>query len=1096
MLITFISVNASVYSQVTRLDLKVQSTRVKDVLSRIEDQSNFFFMYNDRKVDVERKVDLDLKQANIEAALKMIFKDTNTRYIIKDRQIVLYNEGDDESRISNIQQGSQQRKSVSGKVTDTNGAPLPGVSVVIKGTTNGAITDANGNYLLSKIPENGILQFSFVGMKRQEFSVSGKTVINVSMVDESVGIEEVVAIGYGTTKKSDLTGSVSSLSSKELDNQVITNTSTVLQGRSAGVVVTNLSGAPGASTKIRIRGANSIGGGNDPLFVVDGIQLGGIDDINANDIESMEILKDASATAIYGSRGANGVVIVTTKRGKTGKLKIDFITNLGASQIGHKYDLLDPVTYAQMCNLKVPNSYSDDYINALKTQGGTDWQNEIFQTGKSQDYQLTISGGNDNTKYYVSGRYLNQDGIVLNSNFKKYSITSNVQGNLGKKFTLDSRIILSRTEGFNNQSTGGQNTPIQQSILWGPAEPVYWPGGNYYKEFDNIGGIGKNPVAVLKSAYVKGISNTVMANTKLGCKFFDFLSLDIVAGVDANFSETDQINGEYSIYGNSAAYRGQGNSIGLQNSNILTFHKTFGGTSNKHDLTVTGVYEQGKGTSDGYSIGGGLVYPSLQYYNLQSLTGLSASSSYSMSSLKSWIGRLNYIFNDKYYLTATYRADGSSKFPLHHWGYFPSFGLAWKASEEEFIKNLNLFSSLKLRGGWGVTGNQAVDPYSTIPKLNTGYYGYGLPTTSIIIYDVDNHHGDSNLKWESTNQMDFGVDMGFFNNRLTVAIDYYRKKTKDLLLNEPIPYYDGGLIGSSSNPGYVTRNVGSVNNNGAELMIEATPVNTKNLTWTLNFNIATYKNKVTNLGPDQYISVGSGGGSGIMYHRIIVGQPLGTFYGYKFLGIYQESEAAEAALFGLKPGDSKYLDVNDDHIINSDDQQIIGHANPKYTWGLSNTVKYKNFEFNMFIQAIHGNEVIDIDYGAACSGVVGGINRKITSADVTPWTPENKNNMWPSLTSTSNEEFANSSKWVQDGSFVRIKNLSIAYHLPENLIKGIPVKIMISAQNLLTFTKYKGFDPEASTMLYTGKDLDTGGGVISGAYPCSRTYSFTLQFSL
>ena len=1075
-LISFTCIAATGYSQPEKVTIQLKDASTKDFFNSIENQTSYKFLYRDDAVENIR-VNLDEVDMPLDKVLNQVLNGSQFGYKILANNLIA---------IAPVEVFQQIK--VTGTVTDENGNPLPGVNVQFEGTIVGTITDNNGKFSLTKPDENAVLMFSFMGYNTQKVSTSGKSVVDIKMVPNVTSLEEVVVVGYGTQKKSDLTGSVTAVTPKEFANQVVVSPTSALQGRTAGVIITNNSGAPGGETKIRIRGANSILGGNNPLYVIDGM-YGSPDNINTNDIESIEILKDASATAIYGSMGANGVVLITTKRGRTEKLKVDFSSSLGMSQIAHKYDLMDPVTYAENCNIKTPNTYSEAYIDALRTGGGTDWQNEIFKTGQSQDYQLSISGGTQKLKYYISGRYLDQTGIVLNSDFKKYSIGTNIQGELSKRLTIDAKVMLNRSEGFNNQSTGGQNSPIQQSILWGPAEHVYNADGSY-QEFDYIGGIGKNPVAVLKTAYMKTIPSNVMANTKLSYKITDFLTLDVLAGLDASFGETDYVNSKYSIYGTPSSYRSQGTSMSMQNSNILTFHKNFG---NVHDLTVTGVYEQSKGYSDGFGVGGGLTYPALMYYSLQSNTGLTASSNYSMSALRSWVGRVNYSLLNKYLFTATYRADGSTKFPNHHWGFFPSFALGWKASEEEFIKDLNLFSNLKLRGSWGLSGNQAVNAFATVPQMSSGIYGYGQPNASTIFYNVYNHLGDANLKWESTRQVDMGADMGFLKNRLSVSIDYFNKKTNNLLLNVPIPYDQGGYTWDGS-VGYVLRNVGSVQNKGVEFMITAVPVDTKEITWSVNFNISSYKNKVTDLGKDKYITVGASG-SGITFSRVIVGQPLGTFYGYKFMGIYQENEAAEAALYGLNPGDSKYLDKKKDNVIDSEDEMVIGHANPDYCWGLNNTVRFRNFELNLFLQAVHGNSVIDVDYAAACTGSVYGINRKITSANVTPWTSENKSNMWPKLSSTSNIEYANCSKWVQDGSFVRLKNLSVGYYVPENAIKGASVKVILSAQNLLTFTKYKGFDPEASTSVYDNA-ADTGNGIVMGAYPSARTFLFTIQLSL
>jgi TonB-linked SusC/RagA family outer membrane protein len=524
--------------------------------------------------------------------------------------------------------------------------------------------------------------------------------------------------------------------------------------------------------------------------------------------------------------------------------------------------------------------------------------------------------------------------------------------------------------------------------------------------------------------------------------------------------------------------------MGLQNSNILTFHKVF---NSMHDVTVTGVYEQSKSQYDYTSVNGsGSPFTDkLQYYALNTMVDKTIGSYYSMSSLRSYVGRANYILSNKYMITASFRADGSSKFPNNKWGYFPSTALGWRASEEPFIKDLNLFSNLKVRGGWGVTGNQGAGPFTTIPKMSNGAYAYG--TSSGTYSRIDNSVGDPNLKWEQTAQTDIGVDMGFFNNRLNVSADYYNKQTKDLLLPVPIPIYWGG--------GSKLTNIGSTENKGFELVLSGMPVETKDISWNVTFNISSIKNKVLELGGGStFINsnitpvVGTGNVDNNLL-RNIVGESMGTFWGNKFLGIYQESESAEAAKYGLHPGDSKYLDLNNDLKIDGEDKVIIGHAYPKYTWGLDNTVRFKDFELNLFIIGVQGNNIFNMDYALAATRF--GDSRTITSADVQSWTPENKNNTWPKLTSTTNVERLASSKWIQDGSFVRVKNLSLSYRFPESMIKGAPLKLAVSSQNLLTFTKYKGPDPEAAS----GGDDDINQGLVSGAYPAARTFTFSLQFS-
>lgn len=1062
-------------AQTAKLNLKFTNGSVKDVLDEIEHQTNLSFMYDNDVFKVNRQISIEAENETLKSVVEKLISGENLKYEIVNRYIVITSGKETPT--------NQQGKKVTGKVTDSSGASLPGVSIVGKGTTSGVITDISGNYSLSNIPENATLQFSFVGMKTQEVKVGNQSTINVVLVEESIGLEEVVAVGYGVTKKRDVTGSVSSVSSKDFKDQPVTTLSSALQGRMAGVSVSNNSGEPGGAVKIRIRGANSIQGGNDPLIVVDGIQLTnmGLQDINVNDVQSIEVLKDASSTAIYGSRGANGVVMITTKKGSNEKPQITFNTNIGIANRAYKYDLLDPVSYAQMVNTaRGASIYSDSQIQKLRNGGGTDWQNEIFRTGYTKDYQLSVSGSTPKSSYYFSGNYIDQSGIVNYSTLKKYSVRTNIVTKVNDKLTFDANIFLTRKEGYNNGDMGYKGSPVFGSIVWGPAEPVYNSDGTYNLH-DNIGApTSYNPVALTKERFWLNNSNSAVVNSKISYAILTNLTLDVIAGLDANFSENGNLSRAIINGGTSGSSKSTNNGLNWQNSNILTFHKIF---NEKHDLTVTGVYEQSKGQYQSTnSSGTGLPFENTYFYNLGLNKNQSIGSYYSMWALRSWVGRLNYVYNNRYLLTATYRADGSTKFPKNPWGYFPSVALGWRLSEEAFIKSLGVFDNLKLRSSWGMTGNQAVGSFATIPTMNVVTYSYGTSSESKG-YTVG-IPSNSSLKWEKTTQTDFGVDMSFFKNRLSLSADYFKKKTSDLLLPVLIPGYSGG--------GSYIDNVGSVENKGIEFLVSSILINNKNFSWNTSFNISSVKNKVTNLGANKYMDGGlyGQGLATLPQTRIIPGESLGTFYGPKFLGIYQASEAADAAKYGFKPGDNKYLDGNKDGKIDYDDRMVIGHALPKYTFGFDNTLKYKNFEMNIFIQSSQGNQIMNLSYAAACTQV--GDAQTITSSDVKPWTQSNPNNMWPSLTSTTSKDFLESSKWLQDGSFIRIKNVSLSYLMPQNMIRGGSLRLSASVQNLLTFTKYKGFDPEAST---TG-NTDMDGGVDLGAYPSARTLTFRLQLTL
>lgn len=997
-----------------------------------------------------------------------------------------------------------ENRTITGKVTDERGEAIPGVNILVQGSTRGTTTDVGGAYAIEiNEEENPVLVFSYVGYVSEEIIVGSKSVIDVNMSPDLASLQEVVVVGYGTVKKADLTGSVSQISPKDFKDQPVTRVSDAIQGRMAGVQVQNNSGEPGGSIKIRIRGANSIAGNNSPLIVMDGIQLNnmGLQDINVNDIQSIEVLKDASATAIYGSRGANGVVLVTTKRGKGEKTNITFNSNIGISNRSHKYDLLGPVAYAEMVNkARGAAIYSPAQIDALKNGGGTDWQDQIFRTGYSQNYQIGVGGSTDKSNFYFSGNYIDQSGIVNYSTFKKYAVRSNIETHVTDKLTIGTNIFVNRSQGYNNGDLGYKGSPVFGASIWGPAEPVYNADGTY-KLNDPLGATSSlNPVALTKERYWLNTTTGGVLNTKIDYKFTDYLTLSVVGGVDANFTESGNLNRAIINGGNSGAGKNSNTGFNWQNSNILSFHKTF----DKHDLTAVGVFEQSKGVYQSTNASGtGLPFEGLYYYNLASISEKSAASNFEQWTLQSWVGRVNYVFNNKYLVTASYRADGSSKFPGNPWGYFPSVALGWRLSEESFIQQLNVFDNLKLRGSIGQTGSQAVPAFATVPQMNIVTYSYGTPTeTKGYLPNIPSDA--SKLRWEKTKQTNIGLDMGFFGNRLTLTADYFKKETTDLLLGVPIPSYAGG--------GSYLANVGALNNHGFEFVLGVIPIETADFSWNTNLNFTAIRSQVVDLGEAKYID-GSIYGSGLVnlaQTRLIPGEPMGTFYGLNFEGIYQADEVGAApvikdngdgtttivdpgtgaARYGLKPGDNKYQDKNNDGKIDGEDRQIIGYGLPKFTYGFNNTITYKSFEFNLFVQGVQGNKVMNMSYAAQATQ--NGDSQTITSSEVTPWTPENANNMWPNLTSSTSKEDLGSSKWLQDGSFVRIKNVSFAYNVPVEKLRLTSLKLSVSAQNLLTVTKYIGYDPEASTN--GGNDND--GGVDLGAYPSPRTFTFSLQIGL
>ena len=1058
MLVTALQVSAKTFSQ-DKLDVDFKKTKLAAALKEVETKTDYRFAFSNLVLSDKMKVTLKAKGITVEDLLNRLFDNTGLSYSLMDNNLVVITKTD---RIvyADI--------TVRGKVTDNSGGPLANVSVTA-GDKSGTTTNEQGEYVIT-VDENATLSFSYVGYTSQQVQVSKRNVINIELVQLSSNLTDVVVVGYGTQKRSDLTGSIATLSSKAYKDQPVLNVSSALQGRVAGVSVTNNSGAPGGAVKIRIRGANSVNANNDPLYVVDGIALSsiGLADINVNDIESMEVLKDASATAVYGSRGANGVILITTKSGRSGDPKIEYHGFVSFNKPMKKYDLMDAVTYAKVANVTAgvdvfpdPNSFAGK---------STDWQGLIFDNSLTHSHQLSLAGGTENTKYYVSGFYVDQEGLLINSNQKKFGLRSNVDIKLSKRITFGAHIYVGRLNSHNNTDIGYKGNPVMGAVTWAPTEPVYAAPGQYSRF--GISPIWANPFLAISERNENNFSNVGIFNGKLKYTITDWLTLNVNAGLDMFISKSAFLNNEWISPGNNASGQSSAESYTFQNSNNLTFHKTFG----QHDLTATAVMEA---TSNRYSnfnaSGSGLASLSNGYNNLGLNASQAISSGYSNWSLLSYMGRIAYNYNDKYLLTATVRRDGSSKFHANNrWSNFPSFSAGWKLSNEKFVEDLHIFSNLKLRAGWGITGNQAIGPYSTLGLLTSTTFSYGTPTL-YQAYTLGNP-ATPDVKWETSKQMNIGLDAGILNGRLNISADYYNKNTRDLLLFTRIANYDGG--------GSYLKNIGKVNNKGFELMIEGTPLKTKSLTWSAGFNISTNQNKVVSLGADSMLARPYIGG-GLITNNIQVvrtGQPLGAFYLIPWEGVYQADKG------DYKAGDSRYTDVSGNSSIGFEDRVISGTATPKFQWGFNNSLTYKNFDLNVFVQGAHGHKIFNATYAA--TAVPTSDVKFINLAEAANyWTPSNTTSTWANPGS-KNKSWVESTQFLQDGSYVRLKNVSLSYTISKNWLRLASAKIYISAQNVATITDYKGFDPEA-TSTSAGSDADAGIDV--GAYPSPKTITVGLQ---
>ncbi len=973
-------------------------------------------------------------------------------------------------------------KSITGTVTDENGAGLPGVSIIIKGSTHGTVTDISGKYQLAVPGPDAVLIFSFVGYISEEITVGNRTSVDLSMKVDQKALEEVVVVGYGTQRKTDVTGALSVISTKEFTQQPVTRLDQVLQGRAAGVQVTQANGAPGGDARIRVRGANSVLGNNNPLYVIDGFVGADFNFLNPSDIATIQILKDASATSIYGSRGANGVVIITTKKGARG-IKVTYEGQASISNVIKRYDVLPAGEFAELVNARseaigAASPFSDSQIQELKRSGGTDWQDLVFRTGSGQQQQISVSGGGDKTTFLISGNYVSQKGIVENSNFKRYILRTNLATEVNKNLSLRLNLFGTRT----NNHDGGSVSALRQALAWAPSTPAR--GADGLPTFnDPIGSVFRNPLDNLYDQQADQERTTVNAIGGLSYTLpVEGLTLDLQYAI--NYLNLQNLNfaGPRISNNNPNATRYSSEQVTLQNTNSLNYNRVFG----KHSFNAVAVLETQQFTDRNFNANAqGLRFPQLGYNNIGGNSAANVSSGFQKWTLLSLLGRVSYAFQDKYLISAAMRRDGSSKFsPDNRFSIFPSIALGWRLSEESFIRDLNLFSNLKLRGSWGKTGSQAINPYATLSPYSATQVAFS--NTTPVAGVIQGNQGNRNLKWETTSQTDVGIEMEFLNGRIRIEADYFKKNTTDLLLNVAIPNYAGG--------GTQAKNVGEIENKGFEFSIGGSPVAGNRFTWESNLNLSTLQNRVISLGGLSRLGTGTGVGAGMSTTNefmLMPGEPLGSYWGLNYLGTFKQADADKAALQGRVPGDPRYQDLNGDNNINTDDFQIIGRAFPKMTGGWNNTFTYKGFTANLFFQGVFGVDKLNYTRAAALSG--SGDARQFILAEIRDYyRPGNETSNVPAFTKTY-QPFTQSSRFLENGSFVRLKNISLLYNIPTaflgNKVNG---KIFVSGVNLWTMTKYKGPDPESSNV---GSGTDTAIGIDYASYPNSKTYTLGINLS-
>ena len=1072
------SISLFSYAQHQQVRLTGSNVTLKTAFKQIEQQTKLFVDYNTQEVNDSRVLTKLPKNSNVKEVMEQLLEGSGCSITFSNGHIIINKQARTVSSTKNI----------SGVVKDETGEPVIGANVVVKGTTNGTVTDMNGRYSL-EVPEGGVLQISYIGYNTQEVKVGSGDVVNVSLREDSEALDEVVVIGYGTVKKSDLTGAVGSVQMKDVSQVGITSADRALQGQIAGVQVNARTGQPGESMMIRVRGSNSLAGGNEPLYVIDGMPVEKMNsDINPEDILSMEVLKDASSTAIYGSRGANGVVMITTKRGRTGDTVLEYNGYVGVSSLRKKLDLLGKDDYIAMVNEVSQNDGNGIAITPEQAAmlPNNDWQDLAYQTALTHSHQVSVSGGTDKTKLYSSLNYMNQEGIIKGSDYNRFALRINGDQKLARNLSLNASIAYSYgTQNTANSNADGWGAIAYTAMVMAPIQEIRDADGKY-TNFSGTPWGGTNPVGMAELYKNKTVNSRLLANMSLIYEIIDGLTFRVNAGAEVNAGSSDR----YIPIGLSAggkldgdASKSKSNYYTIINENILTYDKRF---NKNHALNLMGgVTFQTYQYNDLGGSGTGFLRDVYETNNLGvASTPGTPSSGYSDYRMASFLGRANYNLMERYLLTVTARYDGSSKFSKNHkFAFFPSAALAWRLSEENFMQDIDWLSNLKLRASIGQTGNQSISPYQTFARLGTSGpifgdgkdIGFGLSSMA-----------NDDLKWETTTQTDIGVDFGFFSNRLNIGFDYYWKQTRDLLYNATLP--------PSSGYSSMLRNLGRIDNKGFEISINTINMKGK-VNWTTNLNITSNRSIVKDLGSDVYgnkiqrIDAPIGGGN---WFPLFVGKAPFQLYGYEIEGIYQTDE--EARLNGeatKKAGDYRYKDTDGKAGITTGDKTIIANTQPKFTFGLTNIINWNNFELSFLLIGSVGGDIVN-EFNKSITNIGGTWNIR---KDVweNHWTPENPNAKYARASVATKDYLAfgdPSSVWVENGSYLRFKDIKLAYTLPSQWFAGSRkpnISVYLSGQNLITITSYSHYDPEAS---WTSSAVN---GWDRRVYPSAKSFTLGLQ---
>lgn len=1083
MVCMFCSYAGNAHSQNAKVSIRMNNVKLDKILNEIENQTDYLFIYNNQ-VDINKITSVKVKNEAVAQVLDKILSGTGINYELEGTHIILTTEA-----IKDLH-AQQQAKTVTGTVTDVSGEPIIGANIRIKGTTTGTITDIDGNFSIEAEPQS-VIEVSYIGYLTQETVINNQKSIRFLLKEDTKTLDEVVVIGYGVQKKADLTGSVANINTEKLNTQSNANIGQALQGKIAGVDIVSQGGAPGSGTRIMVRGIGTLNNAS-PLYIVDGMYMNSIDHINPNDIASIDVLKDASSAAIYGSRAANGVIIVTTKEGSNteGKPIIDLSVNLGISTASKFLDMLDAKGWAEVTTIarQAIGKPALDMATDLANKPDNDWQDIMFRPALMQNYNLSVKGGGKYSTYYTGLGYFNQDGIVKGTNYQRYNIQSKNDYKRGI-FSAGTNLIISfsHDKPLHQELRGGMIGTILQSV---PTLEKYddTREGGYGGTYGDVVNI-PHPLAIIDD----NIMDRYNENVKIFANLY--AQIELFKGLKYKLNLTPDFSFErYKNYLNKYDFGLATNSItqlterqrrrrNILVENLLTFDRTFG----EHKISALAGYTYQDSRFRHIQAYGEGLPQGLEEIDAATTNRSNEGNSW-RSVLTSILGRVFYSYQNKYLFTATIRRDGSSKFGKNNrYGYFPSFSLGWNVTEEKFMENVHWLDQLKLRGGYGVLGNQEIDNYQYSSTITTGI-NYPDGNGGLLQGAFPKNFANPDIKWEETAMTNVGIDFMAFNNRLSLTADYYVKNTKDILLTVPIPISSGG----ANDP---IRNAGKIRNNGFEFNLGWMDQPNPDISYGINLIGSFNKNKVIAMGSESGSIKGGSTNQNITTSETKAGYPIGGYWLISTAGYFNSQEEVDAyAKDGKKiqpaaePGDIKFVDANNDGVINDDDRVFQGSPFPDFTFALNGNMRYKNFDLSIGLQGVLGNKIYNATR-QTLEDVTKGSNFLASCLDY--WTPENKNASHPRLTwdDPNRNTRAESDRYLENGSYLRLRSVQLGYTFPQTWFKGAiqHARVYINAENLFTITSYSGYSPDvnADNANYRGFD--------NFIYPTNRTFMLGLN---